>query len=866
MSEASSGYTGRRRERTTRRSVRVADRVARALITLGGFGTILAVGTVCVFLISVVIPLFRSSEMQADPSQAAPWTADPIHVSVDEYGMLGWAQFEDGRVRVFRADTGEALGDMLQPLDDRRMTAWSFNTDADDVCFGFEDGTVQLGEFRIAIEFLGAHQAPPEVRDTPIGEVRIHGDRLYAHPREGQFRAHAFEVRLNPPVPLADQPIERVSHTHRGTGPVIVALYGDTLAVNAVSEIRNFLTGAVTPSVRRASLPYTPSTTRGAPTHLLVSKLGDIVYVAWDDGHLRRYDARMLDAARLAESVRLIPEDGATLTSLRFLIGRTTLVAGDSRGRVTAWFNVPDEGATDGSRLTAAHALPAGPAAVSALSGSARSRMLAAGYADGSVRLFHVTSAAMLAEARELADGQGPVRAVALGAREDRMLALAGGRLQAWSVNRRHPAVNVRALFQPVWYEGYSEPRHMWQSSAAVDDFEPKYGLMPLIFGTLKATIYSMFFGLPIALLAAIYTSEFLHPRHKARVKPMIEMMASLPSVVLGFLAALVIAPVVELRVPHVLAGMFTVPVALLAGAHLWQGLPRAWTLRVRGSKLIVIGLAVLAGLAVAAVAGRSVERVLFAGDIKRWLDGQIGSGWGGWVFLLLPLAALAAAWISHRWIDPWLRHRLSDAGRSRAAGAEALKFALGLVLALALAAGLAAALTAAGFDPRGDRIHHFMGTYVQRNALIVGFIMGFAVIPIIYTIAEDALSAVPEHLRAASLGAGATPWQTAVRVIIPTAMSGLFSAAMIGLGRAVGETMIVLMAAGNTPVMQMNLFNGFRTLSANIAVELPEAPVHGTHYRVLFLAALSLFAMTFVVNTVAETVRQRFRKRAFKL
>ena len=96
--------------------------------------------------------------------------------------------------------------------------------------------------------------------------------------------------------------------------------------------------------------------------------------------------------------------------------------------------------------------------------------------------------------------------------------------------------------------------------------------------------------------------------------------------------------------------------------------------------------------------------------------------------------------------------------------------------------------------------------------------------------------------------------------------MSGLFSAVMVGLGRAVGETMIVLMAAGNTPVLDWNIFNGFRTLSANIAVELPEAVRGGTHYRTLFLAALVLFAMTFVLNTAAEVVRQRFRKRAAQL
>jgi phosphate transport system permease protein len=96
--------------------------------------------------------------------------------------------------------------------------------------------------------------------------------------------------------------------------------------------------------------------------------------------------------------------------------------------------------------------------------------------------------------------------------------------------------------------------------------------------------------------------------------------------------------------------------------------------------------------------------------------------------------------------------------------------------------------------------------------------------------------------------------------------MSGLFSATMIGLGRAVGETMIVLMAAGNTPVLELNIFNGFRSLSANIAVELPEAVRNSSHYRTLFLAALVLFLMTFLVNTVAEAIRQRFRKRAFQL
>ncbi|MBM3301800.1 MAG: ABC transporter permease subunit, partial [Deltaproteobacteria bacterium] len=161
---------------------------------------------------------------------------------------------------------------------------------------------------------------------------------------------------------------------------------------------------------------------------------------------------------------------------------------------------------------------------------------------------------------------------------------------------------------------------------------------------------------------------------------------------------------------------------------------------------------------------------------------------------------------------------------------------------------------------------HGLVGSYQQRNTLVVGFAMGFAVIPIIYTLAEDALSSVPEHLRSASLGCGATHWQTAIWIVLPTAISGVFSAAMIGMGRAVGETMIVVMSAGNTPLIDVNIFNGLRALSANIAVELPEAPKDGTLYRVLFLTGLVLFGMTFVINTIAELVRIRFRKRAMQL
>jgi len=152
--------------------------------------------------------------------------------------------------------------------------------------------------------------------------------------------------------------------------------------------------------------------------------------------------------------------------------------------------------------------------------------------------------------------------------------------------------------------------------------------------------------------------------------------------------------------------------------------------------------------------------------------------------------------------------------------------------------------------------------SFEQRNSLVVGIAMGFAVTPTIFSIAEDAIFSVPKSLTSGSLALGATPWQTMMGVVLLTASPGIFSAVMIGLGRAVGETMIVLMATGNTAVMDFSMFSGFRTLSANIGVEMPEAGVGETHYRLLFLSALVLFAFTFVVNTLAELIRQRLREK----
>src|SRR5262249_1768466 len=160
-------------------------------------------------------------------------------------------------------------------------------------------------------------------------------------------------------------------------------------------------------------------------------------------------------------------------------------------------------------------------------------------------------------------------------------------------------------------------------------------------------------------------------------------------------------------------------------------------------------------GLGGAAVFGPWIERLLFAGDFKGWLDGQVGSGTSGWLVLLLPVAALATPRFLAQEVNPRFPRPTAPSNRPPTAAADLGKFVAAALAAVLLALVLGALLNAGGLDPRGS----FVGTYVQRNTLLVGFMMGFAIIPIIYTISEDALSAVPEHPRSASLGCGATRW-----------------------------------------------------------------------------------------------------------
>ena len=341
------------------------------------------------------------------------------------------------------------------------------------------------------------------------------------------------------------------------------------------------------------------------------------------------------------------------------------------------------------------------------------------------------------------------------------------------------------------------------------------------------------------------------------------EVMASLPSVVLGFVAALVLAPVVESWLAAVILAFVVCPLSLIIMAYTWQLVPSRIALRMEGKpKLLLIFCGVIIGIYSAYAMGPWFEKLFFGGNLKAWLNKDTGSATPFLFLVLLPFIATLASYLNSRFLGHRTRVYIKNVPMPYSAILDFARWLIMVFLIAGFSYGLACALNLMGVDPRGS----FVGSYVQRNTLIIAFAMGFAVIPIIYTLAEDALNSVPDQLRSASLGCGATPWQTAIWIILPTAVSGVFSAVMIGMGRAVGETMIVVMATGNTPIMDLNIFNGLRALSANIAVELPEAPKDGSLYRVLFLTGLVLFSMTFVINTAAELVRQYFRKKSMQL
>ena len=717
--------------------LRQIDRLAVIVISLGGIGVVVAVLGILVFIAGEAIPLFRAATLTPQgqvrvPTALTPAAAGSLRaVGADEYQKYLYTVEPSGVVAFYRLDTGEqALTRPLPLVEGAAVVSASRTVVGHHVAAGLSDGRVSL----------------MQVRFSPVYDGSVLKDL-------------SIEVRERAQVTLdeAGRPVRQVSYIDQDGLAFVAGLITD----NELGYWWSASDGTPRRATWRAPAPH-------RITQIRVGRSGTLL-AGTDRGTV--YHWELTDEGLVMTDVSEVST--SAITALEWMLGGNSFVAGSADGSITGWLRAPmDDGRF---AMVKAHTFAPQGSPVVALGLSGRERSFATIGLDGTIVLRHQTSERVLASL----PSAGAVSAVLITPKADGLFTLEAGLLERYAVDNPHPEVSWHTLFGKVWYEGYGRPEYVWQSTGATDDIEPKFSLVPLVFGTIKGTFYAMLFAVPLAVLAALYTSQFADPVIRSKIKPTVEIMAALPSVVIGFLTGLYLAAVVE---RHLIAVFLMIPLLPLigtSGLFLWRLLPRTVSHRLKaGTELVlIVPLLLIAGW-LATQLGPSVEGWLFGGDVRMWLK------------------------------DTW---------------------------------GL---------------------TYDQRNCLVVGIAMGFAVIPIIFTISEDAFSSVPSSLTAASLALGASRWQTAVLVVLPTASPGVFSAIMVGFGRAVGETMIVLMATGNTPIMDWSMFNGIRTLSANIAVEIPEAPHGGTLYRTLFLAAAMLFVMTFIVNTVAEIIRQRLRER----
>ena len=726
------------------RKRRVTDKLASISVTAGGILVLVALLLIFFYLLYVVKPIFESASIDAKAELTLPVQGQTALLGINDQNQIGYRFSQQGHIDFFSLDSrsgfpiGTALKHVAIPGEVTSVAATSLGKRQ--MVYGFADGTALVVQPDFDVTYPNDKRVTEAVVKYPLGQEHLVLDE------QGRAITH-----------LAYEATSALAIFAASTAD------GQTLLTARIGE-ENFLSGDVEWTTKR----YTVPSLSGKADQVLLTP--DLRYLLARVGNLLSiYDIKNLDAITLRSAIK-INAKGANVTQLALLSGASSLLVANDNGVVSQWFEVVRDGAREFTYIREFQA----DAAVRDLAPEHSRKGFMALTGDKRIDLFHTTgNTRLLSETI----GESKIDSLVLSPRNNTLLVESADKFYFFKVKNEHPEVTWSALWQKVWYEGYPEPQFVWQSTSASDDFEAKLSLVPLAFGTLKAAAYAMLFAVPIALAGAIFAGYFMSPGMRTVVKPTVEIMAALPTVILGFLAGLWLAPMIEQHLPGVFLLFLALPLAMLLTAFAWyqlpnrikESVPEGWQALMLVPVLVLVGYLCLAFSPV-------LEGWFFGGNARGFITNTLGMR----------------------------------------------------------------------FD--------------QRNSLVVGIAMGFAVIPTIFSIAEDAIFSVPKHLTQGSLALGATPWQTLSRVVILTASPGIFSAVMMGLGRAVGETMIVLMATGNTPVMDMSMFQGLRTLAANIAVEMPESEVGSSHYRVLFLAAFVLFIFTFIFNSVAEFVRQRLR------
>ncbi len=742
----------------------IRDKVATWLVTSGALLVLAALLLIFIYLFFVVEPVFESVDIQKENSFVLTNSKTVLASGLDDKAKYSYQFMADGTVQFMQIHQGlNRIRDLSKPvsaLSHQRLQVLPATANDEDIVFARSEAAVDLYAY-------GSGSSISVFTPT------IHADLADSH--------QVIPVELN--FPFGEKPVEILPHElalktfhfsrFNGQLGVLSSTKSNEVYLAIINEDEQIESSNQLPVLSKLFLPEQES-------ELAEPYRVDDVYLSADlfrayvrTGRLVHiYNIQRPKAVQLIQTVEVALED-QSISAFAFLSGGHSMLVAKSNGHIDQWFEVIQQGSR---QYVNVRTFTTDLNHISAIMPEHYRKGFLVVDQDGQAELYYATSKFKLWEGEISASG---IQSLAFSSRADYLAVVSNNVLNVYSVDNEHPEVTWDGLWEQVWYEGYSEPDYVWQSSSASDVVEPKFSLVPISFGTFKAAFYAMLFSIPLGLAAAIYTAYFMSPGLRKIVKPTVEIMEALPTVILGFLAGLWLAPLFEQNLTAVVLLFVLLPLSVVLFALLWFSLPgrfKAWL--PEGTEPVVMIPIIIVVVWSCFAADNWLEFMIFGGDVRDFITNDLG-------------------------ID-----------------------------------------------------------YDQRNSLVVGVAMGFAVIPTIFSITEDAVFSVPRHLSNGSLALGATPWQTLVRVVLLTASPGIFSAVMMGLGRAVGETMIVLMATGSTPVMDWSILEGMRTMAANIAVEMPESEVNSTHYRVLFLAAFVLLLFTFIFNTAAEFVRQRLREK----
>ncbi len=728
----------------------IKDSLARYGVVIGGLGVIVAIALIFFYLLYVVYPLFISATAESVHQYQVPEASlgKTVLLGVEEQNEVAVRFTDAGQVIFFEVATGKnILTEAIKIPEGAHIVSFAQGSPNNEgaVIYGLSDGKAVIVKHQYKVTYPNNIRKITPILSYPMGKepllVDVSGAALEKIAVKIGENASTIVVRSANKIRMAHFEKEKT-------------LFAEEATVTRTDSVLDYSAAEV--------------------TDVLIDKDERNLYLLASTGQLALFDIVDKSSPVFVNKQNILEPD-LKITSAVFLNGDLSLMIGDSSGLVSQWSKVRDK--QNNFSMQKIRVFKVSDKAVIAINPEQRRKGFVTLDTDGMMGIYHSTSEREMIKERI---GRSAPLSAAISPRVNALLVQSDDNLISyWKVENEHPEVSLRSLWQEVWYESYPKPDYIWQSSSANSDFEPKYSLTPLVFGTMKAAFYAMLMAMPLALMGAIYTAYFMTPKMRQYVKPSIELMGALPTVILGFLAGLWLAPFIEQHLAGLFALFMIIPLGVMLFPYAWQYLPKDFQESIpEGWEAALLIPVIILSAWFAFSVSVPLEGMLFNGSLREWFKSEWGIG------------------------------------------------------------------------------------YDQRNALVVGIAMGFAVIPTIFSIAEDAIFSVPKHLTVGSLALGATPWQTMIKVVLLTASPGIFSAVMIGLGRAVGETMIVLMATGNTPVMDISVFQGLRTLAANIAVEMPESEVDSTHYRVLFLAALVLFVFTFVFNTLAEVIRQRLREK----